>query len=142
MELQQIIGGIALDDRGNVRFANGFDMSPVKRFYIIQNTDTSLVRGWRGHEIEQRWFYVLDGSFQLSYVKIDNWDRPSKDLLVKDTVLNASQFAVTHIPVGYATSLKALSSLATLLVFADYPIEHAKNDDHVYPLEYFSKAEK
>lgn len=44
--------GVAKDQRGQIRFVNDFDMSLVKRFYIIKNLDTELVRGWRAHKIE------------------------------------------------------------------------------------------
>lgn len=44
-----INGGSASDDRGSIRFVNEFDMTPVKRFYIIKNADTELIRGWRAH---------------------------------------------------------------------------------------------
>ncbi|KKX51752.1 hypothetical protein, partial [Sphingobacterium sp. IITKGP-BTPF85] len=64
-----IKGGIAKDGRGQIRFVNDFEMSLVKRFYIIKNLDLTLVRGWRAHRIEQRWFYVLSGSFAIDTVK-------------------------------------------------------------------------
>lgn len=44
-KLQNIRGGIAKDHRGQIRFVNDFDMSLVKRFYIIKNADTEIVRG-------------------------------------------------------------------------------------------------
>lgn len=48
----KIIGGLAKDTRGQIRFVNDFDMSMVMRFYIIQNSDMELMRGWCGHQIE------------------------------------------------------------------------------------------
>ena len=50
-EIAQITGGIAKDHRGQIRFVNDFDMTEVKRFYIITNKDTELIRGWRAHRI-------------------------------------------------------------------------------------------
>ncbi|WP_343320963.1 WxcM-like domain-containing protein [Sphingobacterium multivorum] len=132
-----IQGGIAKDHRGQIRYVNEFDMSAVKRFYIIKNTDLDLVRGWRAHRIEQRWFYVLSGSFSIDIVKIDNWNKASADLPVERIILDTNENRVMHLSKGYATAFQALEPDAELLVFADFGIEHAKNDDYTYPLEYF-----
>lgn len=141
MSVNYIKGGIASDQRGSIKFVNDFDMSLVKRFYIIKNADTELVRGWRAHKIEQRWFYVISGSFSLDLVKIDNWDAPSKDIPVQKEILKASDGSVLHMPVGYAAAFKALEPDSEILVFADFGIEHGPNDDHTYPLDYFIKRE-
>jgi len=135
--LDYIKGGIAKDNRGQIRFVNDFDMSLVKRFYIIKNSDTELIRGWRAHRIEQRWFYVLSGSFAIDIVKIDNWDQASQDLPLTKEVLKAEDGRVLHLSAGYATAFQALEPNSELLVFADYGIEHAKHDDYTYPLDYF-----
>lgn len=132
-----IVGGIAKDARGQIRFANDFDMSLVKRFYIIRNTDTDLVRGWRAHRIEQRWFYVLSGSFSIDIVEVDNWEQTSKDLPVHREVLGVDGQKVLHLSTGYATAFQALEADSELLVFSDYSIDNAANDDYTYPLDYF-----
>src|SRR5690606_4284846 len=136
-EINTIQGGIAEDHRGHIRFVNEFDMTQVKRFYIIKNKDTDLVRGWRAHRIEQRWFYVLSGSFSVDLIKIDNWENASPDLAVERRVLAAAKRQMLHVPAGYGTSFQALESESELLVFADYGIEHAENDDHTWPEDYF-----
>ena len=135
-----IKGGIAKDHRGQIRFVNDFDMSLVKRFYIIKNQDTELIRGWRAHRMEQRWFYVVSGSFELSLVKIDNWDSPSKTLEVEKLNIKADDQQVVHVPVGFGTAFKALEAGSELLVFADYGIDNAKNDDYTWPADYFVNA--
>lgn len=132
-----INGGNASDHRGSIRFVNDFDMTQVKRFYIIKNADTELIRGWRAHKLEQRWFYVLSGAFSVDLVKIDNWDAPSKNLPITKEILKASEGKVMHVPVGYGTAFKALEPNSELMVFADFGIEHAKEDDHTYTLDYF-----
>jgi len=132
-----IKGGVAKDARGQIRFVNDFDMSQVKRFYLIKNEDTELIRGWRGHKIEQRWFYVLSGAFEISIVKIDNWDNATSILTIEHNRFAADDMQVLHVPAGYATAFKALSTESEVLVFADYPIDHAKNDDYTWPIDYF-----
>ncbi|APU99564.1 hypothetical protein BV902_02295 [Sphingobacterium sp. B29] len=137
MEPNTIQGGIAQDERGSIRFVNEFDMSLVKRFYIIRNADTELTRGWRGHKIEQRWFYVLSGEFSLDLVKIDNWAQPDQSLPVNNIILKACEMKVLNVPNGYATAFRALEQDSQLLVYADYPISHSVEDDFTWPLEYF-----
>lgn len=132
-----IVGGVAKDDRGQIRFVNDFDMSLVKRFYIIKNANTELVRGWRAHRIEQRWFYVLSGSFAIDLVKINNWDKPDPQLSVEHQVLQVTAARVMHVPAGYGTAFQALEAGSELLVFSDYEIAHASNDDYVFPVDYF-----
>ncbi|QQD15374.1 WxcM-like domain-containing protein [Sphingobacterium sp. UDSM-2020] len=135
--ITNIKGGIAQDERGGIRFVNDFDMTPIKRFYIIKNIDTSLIRGWRGHRIEQRWFYVLEGSFSVDIVKIDNWDNPSSDLPVENFVLSARDLEILYISEGYATAIRALEERSELLVHSDYPLSHAPEDNYTYPIDYF-----
>ncbi|WP_433863476.1 WxcM-like domain-containing protein [Sphingobacterium thalpophilum] len=136
-EIEFIQGGIAEDERGQIRFVNNFDMSLIKRFYIIKNADTELIRGWRAHRIEQRWFYVLSGSFSLSSVKIDNWESPDPYLPIENIKLKASEMKVLHIPSGYGTAFKALEAGSELLVYADYPVTHAPLDDYTWSSDYF-----
>ncbi|WP_312482582.1 hypothetical protein [Sphingobacterium multivorum] len=140
--LNIIQGGVAKDHRGQIRFVNDFDMSLVKRFYIIKNLDTELVRGWRAHKIEQRWFYVLSGSFSVDLVKIDNWEVASPDLPVDNMIMPASNLRVLHVPAGYGTAFKAMEPDSELLVYSDFEIEHAANDDHTYPLDYFKNRKQ
>ncbi|WP_312339835.1 hypothetical protein [Sphingobacterium sp.] len=137
MEPNTIQGGIAQDERGSIRFVNEFDMSLVKRFYIIRNLDTELIRGWRGHKIEQRWFYVLSGEFSLDLVKIDNWVKPDQSLPIHNIILRAGEMKVLNVPNGYATAFRALEQDSELLVYADYPLSHAVEDDFTWPVEYF-----
>ena len=136
-EINTIQGGIAEDHRGHIRFVNDFEMTQVKRFYIIKNKDTDLVRGWRAHRIEQRWFYVLSGSFLVDLIKIDDWENASPELPVERRILQVADKQVLHVPEGYGTAFQALESESELLVFADYGIEHAKNDDHTWSKDYF-----
>lgn len=135
--IQTIQGGIAQDQRGHIRFVNDFDMSLVKRFYMIKNADVELVRGWRAHRIEQRWFYVVAGAFEVELIQIDNWDEPAKDLPIERVNLESANMEVLHVPKGYGTTFRALQPDSELLVFADHGIEHAPLDDYTWPLEYF-----
>ena len=138
MENPKIInGGSSIDDRGSIHFVNDFKMDGVKRFYVIKHPTIETIRAWRGHKIEQRWFYVSTGIFQIKAVKIDDWVNPSKDLEQIYFILNSDAAQVLHIPDGYATSLQALKENSQVIVFADFGLEHAGNDNYLFPSDYF-----
>jgi len=132
-----ISGGMAQDQRGKIRFVNDFDMTAVRRFYLISNSNLDTIRGWRGHKIEQRWFYAVSGQFLIRLVKIDHWEQPSAFLTIEEVVLDASEGSVLHIPAGYATAVQATETQSEMLVFADYAITHAMKDDFTWPSDYF-----
>lgn len=132
-----IKGGSHTDHRGTLRFMNDFDMSPVRRFYTISHPDTQTTRGWRGHRIEQRWFYVTEGVFEIEFVSIDDWKSPSKDLPISSFIMASKNNEILHVPVGYATRIRALEDNSRVILFADYSIENTKLDDHLWPLDYF-----
>ena len=130
-------GGIHTDERGILHFLNEFDMEQVKRFYSITHTDIETKRGWRGHQIEQRWFYVVTGGFEIEYVKIDDWNEPNPRLEIEVKSLSAIDNQALHMPKGYATRIRALVENSRVILFSDYRIEHAKLDDHLWPIDYF-----
>jgi len=138
MIVQVLNGGRHVDSRGRLDHVNDFDMSEVKRMYLITHIDPSVKRGWRAHKLEQRWFYVVEGSFEVSLVKIDDWVSPNPDLQLEVYVLSADKPQVLHVPVGYATGFKALERDAKFIVYADFGIENAVNDNYQYPSDYFT----
>lgn len=132
-----IKGGISSDNRGQIRFVNDFSMESVKRFYLIKNADLTVLRGWRAHRIEQRWFYIISGCFEINFVKIDNWEIPDHNLKVEQIILNSSSQCLLHVPKGYGTLFKALEDNTEVLVFADFPLEHAELDNYTFSSDYF-----
>lgn len=139
-EISTIQGGVAKDQRGQIRYVNDFDMSVVKRFYIIKNADTNLIRGWRAHRVEQRWFYTLSGSFSIDIVAINNWIEPNPDSPILNLKLDSKDMSVLHVPKGYGTSFRALEGNSEVLVYADYPLSHAPMDDYTWPIDYFKNS--
>jgi len=138
IDLPKIIqGGNHHDQRGSIQFMNDFDMSLVKRFYCITNANTEVKRGWRGHKIEQRWFFASHGTFSIKLVRIDNWENPDKHGLITDFTLTDDEIAVLHVPAGYASLIQSKSENASLFIFADHHIAHAKLDDYLYDVDYF-----
>ncbi|WP_293943111.1 MULTISPECIES: WxcM-like domain-containing protein [unclassified Sphingobacterium] len=135
--ISTIQGGKAEDHRGQIRFVNDFDMSLVKRFYIIKNLDTELIRGWRAHRVEQRWFYVLSGAFSIDLIEIDNWETPDPCLPVINKILTANEMRLLHVSAGFGTAFRALEPGSELLVYADRSIADASLDDYTWHTNYF-----
>ena len=69
-DIKFIEGGIFTDYRGQISHVNDLDMQEIKRFYIIHQKDTSIIRAWHAHQHEKKWFYVVKGSFTTAFVKI------------------------------------------------------------------------
>ncbi|MCO6146886.1 WxcM-like domain-containing protein [Flavobacterium sp. NRK1] len=136
MKPQIIEGNIHSDQRGDLRYNNAFDATEVKRIYIIENKDTSLIRGWQGHKIEQRWFSALAGNFEIKLIKIDDWQNPSQELKPYVFLLDSNNLKVLHIPAGYVSSIKALDDNSKLLVMADYKIGEIQ-DEYRYDINHF-----
>jgi len=132
-----IKGAISKDQRGQIRFVNDFHMADIKRFYMIKNRNDSIVRGWRGHRRERRWFYVISGAFVIDIVKIDDWEVPSRELCIDRYILKDSDQSLLSVDRGHATAFRALNEDSELLVFADHELADAKLDDYTWPEDYF-----
>ena len=131
-----IRGGSNTDSRGTLLYNNNFDASGIKRIYVIENKETTFVRGWQGHRIEQRWFSVLQGSFKIELIAIDDWDNPSKDLERFSFIVDAETLNVLHVPSGYVSSIQSLEEGAKLLVMADYLLGEVQ-DEYGFDIDYF-----
>jgi len=128
-----ITGACYQDDRGELRYNNNFDVSSVKRIYLIQNTESNPVRGWQGHKVEQRWFVAVNGVFEINVVGLENWDSSKPDLPVKKFKITQEQLDVLYVPPGFATAIRSLAPGSTLLAMSDYRIGEIV-DDYRFPL--------
>ena len=131
-----IRGGSNTDSRGTLLYNNNFDASGIKRIYVIENKETTFVRGWQGHRIEQRWFSVLQGSFKIELIAIDNWENPSKDVERFSFIVDAAKLDVLHVPSGYVSSIQSLEEGAKLIVMADYLLGEVQ-DEYRFDIDYF-----
>jgi len=127
-----IDGGIFNDERGTLNFVNDFDLSPIKRFYFITNVNTDMIRALQGHQIESRWFYCTEGSFDVRLIKIDNWDQPSKKQQVEIFTLKASEPKVLYIPQGYLNGFKAFEDHSKLMILSNYMLGKIPDDSYRY----------
>lgn len=129
------IGGTATDTRGVLKYNNDFDMSPIKRMYLIHNKNLQIKRGWQGHLIESRWFQPVTGSYLIEVVCIDKESKNYGEITAH--VIHAENTEVLHVPAGYATCIIAQSTENKLMVYADYLMNEV-SDEQRFELDYFN----
>jgi hypothetical protein len=140
MQQPKIIeGNFFTDTRGTIVFNNSFDASEIKRIYIINNSSVDFKRGWQGHQIEQRWFSALNGSFCIKLIKIDNWEFPSRNLECLEFFISNKSLDVLHVPEGYISCIKAIEKDSKLLVMANYSLGELV-DEYRFKLNYFKNG--
>jgi dTDP-4-dehydrorhamnose 3,5-epimerase-like enzyme len=138
MSPKLIKGNCHSDYRGILFYNNDFDASAIKRIYIIENKTTDFVRGWQGHQIEQRWFSAVSGVFKIDLIEIDDWSNPSRDLKIYSFIIDSEKLNVLHVPSGYISSIQCLEPNSKLLVMADYLLDEIK-DEFRFDINYFKK---
>jgi dTDP-4-dehydrorhamnose 3,5-epimerase-like enzyme len=125
-----IKGGVAVDDRGVVTFCNEFDMTPIKRFYMLENHTEGFVRAWHGHLKEAKWVTVLSGTAIVGAVRVvieeDLHSHLEKDYY--RYVLHANG-DVLYIPPGYANGCKNLVDNTLVMHFSNMGLGEAEYDD-------------
>lgn len=132
-----IEGGRAIDDRGSVSFVNDFDLAGIKRFYVIRNHRQGFVRAWHAHRREAKYVTVLAGAAVVAAVRIDDWEKPSRDAQVDRYVLSAEKPAVLYIPAGFANGFMSLTTDAQLAIFSTSSVEESRGDDIRYEARYW-----
>jgi dTDP-4-dehydrorhamnose 3,5-epimerase-like enzyme len=130
-------GGLNVDDRGDVAFANDFKFDGVKRFYLVSNHRSGFVRAWHAHRREAKYVMLVQGSAIVAAVLIDDWERPSKEAQVHRYVLSSNKPAVLYIPAGYANGFMSLTSDAKLMFFSTSSMEETRGDDVRYDAHYW-----
>lgn len=123
-----ITGNCHEDKRGKLKYNNNYDLANIKRMYLIENTDIQLKRGWQGHKIEQRWFSVMTGEFEIKLLKVDDWKNPSENLKPICFELNSENLDILHVPSGYISCIQAKSEDAKLLVMSDYNLGEIQDE--------------
>ena len=134
-----IEGGIAVDKRGKISFVNGFNFKGVKRFYIIENASTEIIRAFHGHKKEEKYVLVVTGSALIVAVKIDDFSKPSKDMIPQRFILSSQKPALLHIPGGYANGSRILEKGTKILFFSTASLKESQADDYRFPYDYWGK---
>ena len=131
-------GGLGIDDRGEVGFVNDFTFDGIKRFYSVTNHRAGFIRAWHAHKREAKYITVAQGAALVGTVKIDDWDKPSKDSKVWRYVLSDRKPSVLYIPVGYANGFMSLTEETKLIFFSTSSLEETQGDDIRYDAYYWN----
>lgn len=138
-KLHLIDGGLAIDDRGILTFANKFDFFGVKRFYQVVNFSTSTIRAFHGHLKEAKYVFVAKGSAIMAAVKLDDIENPSKNNEVKRFILSDKQPKILFIPPGYANGFRPLEEDTRIIFFSTSTIVETHGDDYRFPADYWGE---
>jgi dTDP-4-dehydrorhamnose 3,5-epimerase len=126
-ELRVIRGGIAVDDRGSLRFVNDFNFEGVKRFYQVENHRRGFIRAWHGHEKEGKYCWVASGTALVGTVPLS---AEQGDLSqTSKFVLSAKSPSILWIPPGYYNGFMNLEEDTKIIFFSTSTLEEAKDDD-------------
>lgn len=138
-----IDAGIAIDDRGQLMFANDFDFKKygIRRFYAVTNHKQSFIRAWHGHKNEAKFVLVSKGAALVSIIKIDNWEKPGKNLEIQKYVLSAEKPSILYIPAGYVNGFMTLTQDTQVFFFSTSTIEESKGDDIRFESRYWNPWE-
>lgn len=132
-----IQGGNFFDHRGSISYVNDFKFTDIERFYIISNSEEYPIRAWQGHKLDAKNFYCLSGSFNIHFIKIDNWENPSKELAIETIFVSANDSKIIHIPSGYANAIESLEKDSRLISFSTLSLANVCDDDIRYPSDYW-----
>lgn len=130
-------GGLAIDDRGQLVFANDFDFKKVKRFYLAENFTLDTIRAFHGHLKEEKWVLVVSGSAIVAAVEMDDVKNPNKKNEVNRFILSEKTPRILHIPAGYANGFRALEPGTKIMFFSSSALEESKGDDYRFPANYW-----
>jgi dTDP-4-dehydrorhamnose 3,5-epimerase len=124
-----INGGLAVDDRGSLRYINDFNPVEcgIKRFYQVENFG-QVIRAWHGHKKEGKYVYVVKGSALVGTVNLETEE-------VQKFVLSASSPKVLYIPPNYANGFITLEEGTILMFFSTSTLEDSKGDDIRFPFD-------
>jgi dTDP-4-dehydrorhamnose 3,5-epimerase len=122
MSTKILNGGIAVDDRGSVRFVNDFNFENVKRFYQVENHGRGFIRAWHGHKKEGKYVYVTSGSALIGVVNMETEE-------VSKFILSDKSPKVLWIPPGNYNGFKSLEENTKIIFFSTSTIEESLGDD-------------
>lgn len=126
-EVTLIKGGIAVDDRGNLRFVNDFHFEGIKRFYQVENFRRGFVRAWHGHRKEGKYVWVPYGSALVGAVPLEAHEGDLSQ--VKKFVLSDKSPSILWIPPGHYNGFMSLEENTRIIFFSTASMEETNGDD-------------
>lgn len=117
-----LAGGIAVDDRGSVRFVNDFSFDGVKRFYHVENHRKGFIRAWHGHQKEGKYVYVVSGTALIGIVNMQTEE-------VSKFILSDKSPKILWIPPGNYNGFKSLEDNTKIIFFSTTTLKESEGDD-------------
>jgi dTDP-4-dehydrorhamnose 3,5-epimerase-like enzyme len=130
-----ISGASSVDDRGQVVFANEFSFASIKRFYLVENFSTEVIRAFHGHLKEEKFVLVVNGSAIVAAVAFDDPSKPNRTAKLHRYVLSDRQTQILHIPAGYANGFRPLEPKTKMMFFSTATLEDSGKDDYRFPYD-------
>lgn len=134
------LGKKHIDERGEIIFANDFDLTSFIRCYHITHTSIDIIRGWQGHFKERKAFMITKGSFLIQWVLLEN-ENPRMEAPTNSIILSSAEPSVLILPAGLANGFKALEKNSSMMVFSDMNVRESKKDDYRWDSNYFINAQ-
>ena len=116
--ISKIDGGLFADDRGFLRFVNGFE-----RFYQVENHKKGFIRAWHGHKKEGKYIYVASGTALIGLVNLETEE-------VSKFTLTSQKPCILCVPPGYANGFKTLEDNTIIMFYSTSTLEESKGDDY------------
>ena len=143
MKNNLITGGVAVDDRGSVRFVNDFNFDNVKRFYQVDNHRQGFIRAWHGHRHEGQYVYVAQGSVLVGAVEMDSLGDQYNQIVPNPPTpgrpqkytLSSQSPKILWIPPGHANGFMTLTEGAIIQFFSTRTLEESLDDDIRFPYD-------
>tara|TARA_Y100001958_G_scaffold159984_1_gene164897 strand:+ start:17756 stop:18169 length:414 start_codon:yes stop_codon:yes gene_type:complete len=132
-----IEGNIFSDARGKLLYNNNFDISPIKRMYVIENTNPNQLRGWKGHIIENRWFYCQTGEIEIQTVSLKCFEK--KNPKIEKFNLTDENLNILFVPKGFATLIKQNQNKSRVVAMSDYFLGESNDENLKWPSNFFNK---
>lgn len=125
---QLLTGQNFLDERGSVYHYGDTTLDSIKRIYFISPSPSAGFRGWHGHRFESKTFRCIRGSFQVSSVKVLDWDSPRGGEVFKFN-LSANAGELLMVPQGFANGILSLEVGSVLMVMSNKTLGESLEDD-------------
>lgn len=123
-----ITGGTFTDSRGSISYVNEFRVEEFCRFYIIEHSDTDVIRAWQGHRSEIKAFYVVRGAFMVNVVSTEDLSDPDPFARVMAYRLSESESRILIVPEGNANGFCALTPGSKMVVFSNLKLDESNKD--------------
>ena len=124
------------DERGSVFHFNDFELNSIKRVYYIAPLIEAGFRGWHGHKFESKTFRCVRGSFEISSVKVQDWETPLGGT-PQSWELNESEGSLLSVPEGHANGIRPLEPNSLLMVMSNKTLQESLDDDYRFDVKAF-----